>query len=182
MKKLSPLLFLAVAACGDDDTPSAEEVAEACSDDFLLQYDVDALDVRYEATVDAADIYGIDPGAAVDLDAEAEVCLDYKASYEARQHNYESLELAVAAEADSDALNTGAARVDRGLRWVTYEVPAGQDGYFAITPGWVTFIALENGGNGEWNVDNNRDVYVGADYIETLDDDHGWRVSVAYPF
>lgn len=182
MKKLTPLLFLAVAACGDEDTPSAEEVSEACSDDFLLQYDVDALDVRYQATVEAADVYGIDPGAAVDLDAEADVCLDYKASYEARQHNFESLELAVAAEADSDALNTGAARVDRGMRWVTYEVPMGQNGYFAITPGWVTFIALEDPGSGEWNMDDQDDVNVGADFIETWEDDSAWRISVAYPF
>ena len=185
MKKYLLLLLLPVlalnTACGEKD-PTAEDVAESCSDAFLLQYDVPALDTRYQATVDAADIYGIDAGAELNLDEEAAVCLDYKASYEAQQHAYESLELVVEAEADSDAMATGAVRVDRSLRWVTYEAAEEWEGTIPIAPGWVSFVALR--GDGEtW--EPNFDIFsveVGDDYIEKTDNDFELRISVAYPF
>lgn len=176
MKRMATL-FLLLTACGKE--VSQEEVEAECSPEFLLQYDIEALDEQYAPTVEAAVAYGIDE-VELDLEAEADICLDYKAQYEVDQQGYEGLAVQVEASANADAFALGAARVDRGLRWVTFEGESdGSD--VPIPPGWVTFVFIEGSDDNGWEHADFNEGLVRADHLH-LDYGTRYRVSLAYPY
>ena len=178
MKRL-PILLLLLTAC--DDQVSQDEVEALCSPEFLLQYDIQDLDAQYAPTIEAAADYGIE-GGGLDLDSEDGLCLDYKAQYEVDQQGYESLALQVEASANADAFGLGASRVDRSLRWVTFEgETAGPSEDIPIPPGWVTFIFLRKRSSGYWAPADLHDGYIHSDYVD-MQGNVSYRISFAYSY
>ena len=170
---------LALGACANE--PTRAELEAECSPEFLLQYDMDALDTQYAPTVEAAAAYGIED-AELDLSAEANLCLDYMDQYEVHQQSYEAMSSQVEAEANAAALSVGATRIDRNLRWVTYEIDEDTNvGEYDIPTGWINFTSTYSADGEVWRTPDFSELRMGDDYFK-VDTDSSWRVSIAYPF
>ena len=170
---------LALSACADE--PTRAELEAECSPEFLLQYDMDALDTQYAPTVEAAAAYGIED-AELDLSAEANLCLEYKDQYEVQQQSYEAMSSQVEAEANAAALSVGATRIDRNLRWVTYEIDEDSNvGEYDIPTGWINYTGTYSADGEIWRTPNSTDLTVRGDYFK-VDTGSSWKVSIAYPF
>ena len=131
---------LALGACANE--PTRAELEAECSPEFLLQYDMDALDTQYAPTVEAAAAYGIED-AELDLSAEANLCLDYKDQYEVQQQSYEAMSSQVEAEANAREL---AASLPAEVGAVVAEQRAalldGADGVVPLSQVWGVLKAL----------------------------------------
>ena len=129
----------------------------------------------------AAAAYGIED-AELDLSAEANLCLDYKDQYEVQQQSYEAMSSQVEAEANAAALSVGATRIDRNLRWGTYEIDEDSNvGEYDIPTGWINFTSTYSADGEVWRTPDFSELRMGDDYFK-VDTDSSWRVSIAYPF
>ena len=160
---LSSVVLLAIGCDQGGSSLDTAELAQECSSDFLAEYETEQLDEPWDQLMLEAESYNLTVETASDQRNLPSICLDYKDQYDAEKDALEDSQALVdkaiaeakAAEADAadDAvLAAGAARVDRSVRWVSYEFEAGEleDGSrIMIEPGWITYIMLHSS-EGNW--------------------------------
>ncbi len=211
------LCSVALLALGCDQGGSSldtSELALECPSDFLAEYETEQLDDSWDELLLKAESHHLTVEADFDRMDVPSICLEYKDQFDAEEAALEATRALVeeaiaeakAAEedaADDAVLAAGASRVDRSIRWVTYEFAEGELGdgaRLSIEPGWMTYTML-HATEGNWfagpvrhwspfpiNLDKSCVKLTGTQIVvdipvssEEAFAHYSWRISIAYP-